>query len=312
MRKVIGIGETVLDVIFRENKPVNAVPGGSTFNAIVSLGRAGVPVTLISDVGDDRIGRFVIDFLNKNGVDTSHVDLRPEHKSPLSLAFLDKDCNADYSFYHDNDTEVPEFTYPEINSGDIVLFGSFFAVNPSLRPQVEAFLKAAKDKGAILYYDVNFRPSHRNDLLKATPNMIDNLELADIVRGSDEDFGVIYGQSDADRVYKAEISFYCKNFICTQGARPAVIHSAGGLRKEYAVSEQNVVSTIGAGDNFNAGFIYGMMKYNVSLDDVNGGMDEKQWDSLVRCGQLFSADCCKDIYNYISVEFGENIKKGVL
>lgn len=88
-----------------------------------------------------------------------------------------------------------------------------------------------KEKGAILYYDVNFRPSHRNDLLKATPNMIDNLELADIVRGSDEDFGVIYGQRDADKVYKSEISFYCKNFICTQGERPAIIHSAGGLRK---------------------------------------------------------------------------------
>ena len=41
MRKVIGIGETLLDIIFKVNKPVEAVPGGSTFNAIVSLGRVG-------------------------------------------------------------------------------------------------------------------------------------------------------------------------------------------------------------------------------------------------------------------------------
>lgn len=37
MRKVIGIGETVLDIIFRDEQPISAVPGGSTFNAMVSL-----------------------------------------------------------------------------------------------------------------------------------------------------------------------------------------------------------------------------------------------------------------------------------
>ena len=41
MRKVIGIGEAVLDIIFKDNKPVEAVPGGSAFNAITSLGRCG-------------------------------------------------------------------------------------------------------------------------------------------------------------------------------------------------------------------------------------------------------------------------------
>ena len=42
MRKVIGIGETILDIIFEGNQPSAAVPGGSVFNGIVSLGRAGV------------------------------------------------------------------------------------------------------------------------------------------------------------------------------------------------------------------------------------------------------------------------------
>lgn len=38
-RKITGIGETILDIVFKDNKPVAAVPGGSTFNAIISLGR---------------------------------------------------------------------------------------------------------------------------------------------------------------------------------------------------------------------------------------------------------------------------------
>lgn len=49
MRKVIGIGETVLDIIFKGGKPIEAVPGGSSFNAVISLGRAGVNASFISE-----------------------------------------------------------------------------------------------------------------------------------------------------------------------------------------------------------------------------------------------------------------------
>ena len=46
MRKVIGIGETILDILFKDSQPTAAVPGGSVFNGIISLGRLGVNVTL--------------------------------------------------------------------------------------------------------------------------------------------------------------------------------------------------------------------------------------------------------------------------
>ena len=97
-----------------------------------------------------------------------------------------------------------------------MLFGSFFALNPVVRPQVAGFLEYAKNHGAILYYDINFRASHQNEIMKITPNLIENLEYADFVRGSHEDFGILYKKPEADKVYNAEISFYCKKFICTQ------------------------------------------------------------------------------------------------
>src|SRR3712207_4729362 len=136
MRKVIGIGETVLDIIFKNGQPVSAVPGGSAFNAIVSLGRAGVNTTFISEAGNDRVGRYVIDFLKDNGVNADHVNVFPDSKSPISLAFLDEHNNADYLFYKDHPHDQLEFVYPEVNPDDIVVFGSFFAVNPVVRPQV--------------------------------------------------------------------------------------------------------------------------------------------------------------------------------
>lgn len=308
MRKVIGIGETMLDIIFKNGKPIEAVPGGSTFNGIVSLGRAGVKTVFVSETGNDRVGEYVRDFLRDNNVDTSAINVFQETKSPVSLAFLDKDNNADYIFYRDQKHDHMDFAYPDIQKDDIVVLGSFYAVNPALRPQVSGLLEYARQRGAIIYYDVNFRKAHQADVMKVTPNLIDNLEYADIVRGSKEDFEVLYKKDSAERVYRAETSFYCKRFIYTDGPNPVSVFSNNGFHKEYAMPKTETVSTIGAGDNFNAGFIYGMIKYGVTRDDVEQGLSEEVWDKLIATATAFSADCCKDIFNYISKEFGQQLQ----
>ncbi len=308
MRKVIGIGETMLDIIFKNGKPIEAVPGGSTFNGIVSLGRAGVKTVFVSETGNDRVGEYVRDFLRDNNVDTSAINVFQETKSPVSLAFLDKDNNADYIFYRDQKHDHMDFAYPDIQKDDIVVFGSFYAVNPALRPQVSGLLEYARQRGAIIYYDVNFRKAHQADVMKVTPNLIDNLEYADIVRGSKEDFEALYKKDSAERVYRAETSFYCKRFIYTDGPNPVSVFSNNGFHKEYAMPKTETVSTIGAGDNFNAGFIYGMIKYGVTRDDVEQGLSEEVWDKLIATATAFSADCCKDIFNYISKEFGQQLQ----
>ena len=73
MRKVIGIGETVFDIIFRNDHPVSATPGGSTYNSIGSIGRAGIPAEFISETGDDRVGRKIMSFLEENGVSSKGI-----------------------------------------------------------------------------------------------------------------------------------------------------------------------------------------------------------------------------------------------
>ena len=172
MRKVIGIGETVLDIIFKDEQPINAVPGGSSFNAIVSLGRCGVKASMISETGNDRVGRNIISFLKENGVDATHLNVYPESKSPISLAFLNENNDAEYIFYKDHPNDRIEYAYPDLQPDDIVIFGSFFALNPVIRPQVYAFLDYARQHKAILYYDVNFRGSHRNEVMKITPILL--------------------------------------------------------------------------------------------------------------------------------------------
>jgi fructokinase len=308
MRKVIGIGETVLDIIFRDDQPISAVPGGSVFNCLISLGRSGVPSAFISETGNDRLGRLIVKFLQDNGVDASCVNVYPSSKSPISLAFLNEQNDAEYIFYKDHPNDRLDFSYPQVDRDDVVVFGSYYAVNPVIRPQVQGFLDYASSRGAILYYDVNFRASHKDEVMRLTPNILDNLEKADIVRGSNEDFEVMFKKSDPDAIYRSQIAFYTKKFIYTQGSKPVELRADGGLVKQYPVPPTKTVSTIGAGDNFNAGFIYGLIKYGITRDVIERGLSEEQWDGVIACAQAFSANVCQSLENSVDKTFALQMK----
>ena len=98
----MGIGETVLDILFKNDQPQKAVPGGSTFNSIVSLGRAGVPCAMVTEVGDDHIGDMTCRYLRENGVSDAFVRRHVGTKSHITLAFLDEHNDAQYIFYKDH------------------------------------------------------------------------------------------------------------------------------------------------------------------------------------------------------------------
>ncbi len=303
-RKIIGIGETVLDIIFKNNQTIGAVPGGSTFNAIISLGRCGCQAVLLSEVGNDQPGNLVVDFMKDNGVCPDYM-MRPYGmKTPISLAFLNERNDASYSFYKTETSESSDMPMPEVNKDDIVLFGSFYAINPMIRERVRKFIEYAKNCGAIIYYDVNYRPIHKPELHRLMPNVMENFEFADIVRGSSEDFDIIYDMKSGEDVYRSKLSFYTRNFIYTDSSNPVTVFGEGGFRKQYPTEKIETVSTIGAGDNFNAGLIFGLLKNNITLAQLQEGLSEDEWNSIITTAQGFSAECCKSIFNYVSKEFG--------
>ena len=306
MRKVIGIGETILDILFRDGQPQAAVPGGSVYNAVISLGRMGQNVTFISETGNDRVGEMILANMRENGVDTANVNVFPEGKSPVSLAFLNERNDAEYIFYKDYPRQRLEVNMPEISSDDIIMIGSYFAVTPVLRDKVKELLDRARDAGAIIYYDVNFRSTHANEAIKLMPTIIENFEYADILRGSTEDFQNMFRQPDADKVYSNHVGFYCPNFICTDADGDVRLRTKH-VCKDYPVTPLKAVSTIGAGDNFNAGVVYGLLKYRVRRADL-AELTEADWDAIIRCGMDFSADVCKSVSNSVSKEFAESYR----
>ena len=310
MRKIIGIGETVLDVIFRNDRPQDAIPGGSTFNAMISLGRtlrkapgAQVPVRMVTETGDDHIGDIILSFMRENGVDTSAVTRNPGTQSHLSMAFLNSDNDAQYEFYKDHaNAGLPDDIVDRVSfdKDDIVLFGSFFAINPAIRESTLGLLKKAKAAGAILYYDINFRRSHIKDLPQTKPAILENCALSDFVRGSTEDFLYLFGTDSGDEIYNAHIRPLCRNFILTAGAGATRIYQDDALL-EFPVEKIETVSTIGAGDNFNAGFIYALVNYGIRKEGCRA-LAYPEWQKLVAVATRFSSEVCRSIYNYVSPE----------
>ena len=245
MRKIIGIGETILDIIFRNNQPSHAVPGGSTFNTLISLGRLGVPATFISEIGKDTVGDIIIDFMKKNGVCTENLDIFCEGKTPISLAFLDENNEARYMFYNQFPEERLNFVWPRIEKDDIIIFGSYFALNPALRKKVCELVEFAKERKAIIYYDPNFRDAHAHEAVKLMPSVLENLEYADLVKGSADDFNNLFHVTDPQKIYTDHIKFYCPNFICTLGSKGVKLFCEKG-DKHFATTPVTPVSTIGA------------------------------------------------------------------
>ena len=218
MRKVIGMGETIMDIIFHGAQPTAAVPGGSSFNSIISIGRAGIPAVFVGETGHDEVGRRIADFLNANHVDTSYLRMRSDIQSAVSLAFLDERNDAHYMFYKQPPHTLEDFIHPTVETDDIIQFGSYYALNPYIRPQVKSFLEYARSRNAILYYDLNYRRTYKDRIRELLPSIHENFRLADLVRGSADDFEVMYGLRDAEEIYRLHIAPYCPLFLCTCGA----------------------------------------------------------------------------------------------
>lgn len=295
---IYGIGEIVFDIVFRDGQPQAGVPGGSTFNAIVSLGRRlpDTRVNMVSQMGDDTVGDIISRFMIDNGVNPDYVSRPEKTQTTLSVAVLDENNDAKYEFFRDRN--MPAFQTPDIRfeEGDLLVFGSFFAISPATGGACRALVEKAKEAGAMVYYDINFRKNHYSQLEECREGILSNIALSDVVRGSDEDIEAVFGDSDPAAVYEKVISPLCKNFICTRGAESTLVFSEK-FRGEYPVPPvEDIVSTIGAGDNFNAGFNYALMSCGISSKE---SLAQEDWDKLTSAGHSFAAEVCRSIFNYV-------------
>ncbi len=304
MQHIYAVGETILDIIFRDQQPRAAMPGGSSFNAAITLGRLGAPISFISEMGNDRVGDMIQDFLEKNGVDSSRISRYENGQSAIALAFLNDRSDAEYQFYKDYPHQRLKVDFPDFNAEDLLMFGSFYALNPGIRPRVKQLLDKASRAGSLVVYDPNFRSSHlakRDELIAV---IRENMEYASIVRASDEDLVNIFGVDNPEDAWD-QVRRHCPVMIYTANAH-GVHLKTDHLELKVEVDRIEPVSTIGAGDTFNAGLLYGIYRKGYTREQIKS-MEKEAWEELIRCAISFSREVCLSYDNYLPVAYAQHM-----
>ncbi len=304
-RKIYTIGETLFDIIFKNGQPQAGKAGGAMLNSSVSLGRIGLPVSLISEYGDDDIGRIIDDFLKGNGVSTMFTDHFKEGNTALAIATLNEKNDASYTFYKNYPSRRLEIDFPVINKDDIILCGSIYAITREIRQKFVDFVMEASSNGAIVLYDPNFRKAHASELDEFRPMIVENIKMAGIIRGSDEDFLNIFGAATPDTAWDI-VRQYSGCMVYTASSEGVYVRTKN-FTGRFSVRKIKPVSTIGAGDNFNAGIIAAIYKNGITRDQL-AVMGEDMWSKVISSGVEFASDVCMSYENYISAEFAEKLK----
>ncbi len=211
MRKIIIIGECTLDLLFpaadaaADSMNVTAVPGGRLLNAAALLGDSGCEVTFVGDAATDPIGDFLVDFLGRHKVDTRSIDRFTDGITATNMLFPSSDtlCVRDYP------SQRFDVVWPRIEADDIVVFGTFFAVDSRVRSQFLDLLSYANERKAILVYLPGLLPRQTVRITSVMPAIYENLELTQLIISRSADLAPIFGKGSSEEVFKCTFEFYC-------------------------------------------------------------------------------------------------------
>ncbi len=304
-RKIIGIGEVVYDIIFKNYRPIEAKAGGSILNMMVSLSRLGVPVTIITDMVNDIVGKILHNFFIENNINTEYILWHNEGRSRLALAFLNQNNDADYLFYKMQNEHLSVFKFPCTTPDDILIFGSYYSIKPNIRNSIEKILFDCKNKDMIILFDPNFRKSHLSILNEVMPYILKNISISSITKGSIEDFKLIFDTDDLDKIWKLCKQNGCNNLIITQGNQPVVVY-CNNFKKKYNIPAIQPLSTIGAGDVFMSGIAYSLIRMNLKLHNINN-LSEEVWDKIINFSIACSNIVCLSYDNYVNQNEARNL-----
>ena len=196
---------------------------------------------------------------------------------------------------------------PDFNNSDILLFGSLYSLDPDLRPVLKAYVKAAKNAGALVIYDPNIRHPEtlKNPVMKKA--LMENFQMADIIKGSDEDFEAIFGKQEPAKQLESVHDLNPDALVIMTAGKDGAMALYEGEFTHVAAAEIEVVSTIGAGDGFNAGIIAFLVKAGENAREILK-RDGHFRENLLRAGIDFASEVCQSEENYISISFGKNWK----
>jgi fructokinase len=243
------IGEALIDIVSRDGAST-AHPGGSPMNVAVGLARLGVPALLHSSIGADAHGRLIEEHLAASGVRLSAESVGAAPTS-VAEAVVGADGAAGYTF----DVSWAPLPLPLAGSDDVsvVHTGSIAAVLEPGRQLVRDTVAARRARSTISF-DPNVRPRLMGSRDGALRVIRDLVQLADVVKASDEDVHWLYpgrGLAEAAAEWQA---LGPAVVVVTRGADGALAVSDGDT-VEVPAPATALVDTVGAGDSFMAAML---------------------------------------------------------
>ncbi|MBL4811310.1 MAG: adenosine kinase [Rhodobacteraceae bacterium] len=229
-------------------------PGGSVANTLAGLGNLGLTTAFIGRVHDDALGRFYARALGESGTDFVNDPVAGgELPTSRSMIFVSSDGERSMNTYLGISSELGPDDVPQaVASGAQILFLEGYLYD---KPKgKEAFELAAKlcqaggGKAGIALSDPFCVDRHRADFKR----MVSQL---DYVIGNSHEWEALY-ETDLESAL-AQASQECGLIVCTRSGDPVVL-LRGAERADVAVNKVVPVDATGAGDQFAAGFIYGM------------------------------------------------------
>ena len=291
---VYTLGESLLDIIITTPDDVVVRPGGAMLNTAVSLGRRNIDVSLISELGDDNTAKLITNFLEMNSVITRNIESYINNNTSLALAFLDDKKKPSYTFIKNYPKERAFKNSPTFNKNDIILFGSLYSLDKQIRSTILSIIENAKKNHATIIYDPNIRNAHHLQDSELMNSVIQNLRISSIIKGSDEDFTNIFGTDNIPDLINEIRGINNKALIIITLGSKGLIADYNGKQFNYPAIETKLVSTIGAGDAFNAGLIFELSNKENKLGTAI--------ESILQRGLQFAAKVCSTMDNYVASE----------
>ena len=247
--------------------------GGSSANMAVGLARLGADVGIIGALGTDSLSQYLLEFLRSERVDVSHVKSAPGFLPSLCLTEVSPPDRFPQVFYRRD----PADTQLEIDAADLkaiagsrmfITNGTSLCASPS-RESTYFALEAAREAGCRVVLDVDYRAMSWRRSEDAGLAVRLALPFVDVVIGNDIELKLVAGEATLEQAVE-RLRGRVAMLVSKLGEKGTRVWM-GNESVFLAPYKVNVVSTIGAGDGFAAGFLYGLVRDKPVLDCLHYG-----------------------------------------
>lgn len=274
---ILCCGEALIDMLPRETKDGLSAyaphAGGAVFNTAIALGRLGAGPGFLCGLSQDMFGDLLVETLEASQVDAS---LSPRLANPCTLAFVKLvDGQAIYAFYDENTAlkAMTEADLPSIPDDiDAVFFGGISLAGEPCGSAYEALL-IREAATRVTMIDPNVRPGFVSDRAAYTARISRMMAASDVVKLSDEDLHWLMGEGDTATHVDHILASGTKLVLITEGSKGVTAFGAGAPIF-VAAQKVEVVDTVGAGDTFNAGFLYALQSVGTLSKTKIAALDE--------------------------------------